>query len=188
MVLELIQPGINYSTEFLQFMEEFQTHGESRFNHELVLAKINFGEYVKNLINAASGVDLAPGYVPQTTFWTLLDNRTIIGTIRIRHYLTPRLEIEGGHIGYNIRPSFRRRGLGTEQLALGLEKAKNLGLEGVLITCDTDNTGSAKIIMKNGGKFINGVISPTTQKPISRYWISFVDSNRVTPPLDVTLR
>jgi len=188
MVLELIQPGINYSTEFLQFMEEFQTHGESRFNHELVLAKINFGEYVKNLINAASGVDLAPGYVPQTTFWTLLDNRTIIGTIRIRHYLTPRLEIEGGHIGYNIRPSFRRRGLGTEQLALGLEKAKNLGLEGVLITCDTDNTGSAKIIMKNGGKFINGVISPTTQKPISRYWISFVDNNRVTPPLDVTLR
>ena len=180
MQLELITPRTDLSTEFIQFMEEFQRHDEYRYDQELLLARKDFNEYVNGLINASKGIDLAPGYVAQTTFWTLQDNRTIIGTIRIRHTLTPHLEIEGGHIGYNIRPTFRRQGLGTNQLALGLAKAKNMGLSGVLITCDTDNIGSAKIIINNEGRFINSTISPNTQRPISRYWIQLVENS--VPP------
>ena len=177
MSLELIQPDLNYyRTALIQFMEEFRAYGETRFNHEPVLAETNFEDHVKGLLNTAREIHIAPGYVPQTTFWTLLDNQIIIGTLRIRHDLTPHLETEDGHIGYHIRPSYRRRRLGTAQLALGLEKAKTIGLEGVLITCDTDNPVSTRIIVKNGGKFINGVISPFTHKPVSRYWIQ-IDEN-----------
>ncbi len=175
MHLELIQPTADFSAEFILFMEEFQAHGESRFDHELTIARRNFDHYLDGLVENAKGVHLPPGYVPQTSFWTVMDGCTIVGTLRIRHELTPHLEIEGGHIGYNIRPTFRRRGFGTAQLALGLEKAKALGLAGVLITCDTDNIGSAKIIVKNGGRFINGVVSPNTYKPISRYWIQLME-------------
>ena len=182
MQLELITPRNDLDTEFIQFMEEFQLHDEYRYDHELLLARKDFDEYVNGLITASKGINLAPGYVPQTTFWTLQNNQTIIGTIRIRHNLTPRLEIEGGHIGYNIRPAFRRQGLGTNQLALGLVKAKNMGFSGVLITCDTDNIGSAKIIIKNKGRFINSTISPNTQRPISRYWIQLVENNEPPTP------
>ena len=71
MQLELITPRTDLSTEFIQFMEEFQRHDEYRYDQELLLARKDFNEYVNGLINASKGIDLAPGYVAQTTFWTL---------------------------------------------------------------------------------------------------------------------
>jgi predicted acetyltransferase len=85
--------------------------------------------------------------------------------------LNPDLEIEGGHIGYAIRPSLRKMGYGTLILTLTLEKARALGLRGVLVTCDTENLGSARIIEKNGGVLESVAISPDSNKKISRYWI-----------------
>ncbi|HLL72624.1 MAG TPA: GNAT family N-acetyltransferase [Pyrinomonadaceae bacterium] len=93
------------------------------------------------------------------------------GTARLRHQLTPALEHEGGHIGYDIRPSARRRGFGTLILALTLERARILGLARALLTCDTDNTASARIIERNGGALAARVVSNRTGKLISQYWI-----------------
>ena len=59
--------------------------------------------------------------------------------------------LEGGHIGFGIRPSYRRRGYATKILELSLLKAKALGIERALVTCDTWNVASAKTILKNGG-------------------------------------
>jgi len=89
----------------------------------------------------------------------------------LRHQLTPALEHEGGHIGYDIRPSARRRGFGTLILALTLERARILGLARALLTCDTDNTASARIIERNGGALAARVVSNRTGKLISQYWI-----------------
>ena len=72
-----------------------------------------------------------------------------------------------------MRPSERRKGYGTLILELTLEKAKDLGLDKVLLTCDTDNVASAKIIEKNGGKLAGQAISNKNGKQISRYWIEF---------------
>jgi len=95
----------------------------------------------------------------------------ILGESRLRHSLTPALEHHGGHIGYVIRPSQRRKGYGTLILALTLEKARALGIQRVRITCDTDNTGSVRIIEKNGGILSAQVISERSGKLISQYWI-----------------
>ena len=54
---------------------------------------------------------------------------------------------------------------------LVLEKAKELGLERVLITCDKDNMASARVIQKNGGKLESESISKQTGKLKQRYWI-----------------
>jgi len=91
--------------------------------------------------------------------------------VRLRHALTPHLAQIGGHIGYNVRPSQRRQGYGTALLAYTLEQARQFGLTGVLITCDTDNIGSARIIEKNGGQLINQTMVDGYAKLISRYWI-----------------
>ena len=79
--------------------------------------------------------------------------------------------IEGGNIGYAIRPSERRKGFGTLILRLTLEKAKNIGLTRVLVTCDADNVASRKIIERNGGVLAGQVVSEHTGKLVMRYFI-----------------
>lgn len=59
----------------------------------------------------------------------------------------------GGHIGYDIRSSARRRGHATRMLRDMLPVAHGLGIDPVLITCDTDNTVSRKVIEANHGVF-----------------------------------
>ena len=83
----------------------------------------------------------------------------------------PHPEKEAGHIGYDIRPSERRKGYGTAILSLTLAKARELGLREVIVTCDSDNVGSLRIIKKNGGRHISTAVSDHTGKQVNRYKI-----------------
>ena len=168
----LIQPSIACESEFQSMVEEFRAAGEERSQQDLDLIQNDFPAYVRRLDDAARGIGLKPGDVPCTTFWLVTNDTQIFGESRLRHWLTPSLEHEAGNIGYAIRPSERRKGYGTRILALTLEKARDLGLDRVLLTCDTDNIGSARIIEKNGGKLASQGISNDSGKPISRYWIN----------------
>jgi len=119
----------------------------------------------------ARGRNLPPGYVPSSTYWLVRDGRRVVARSSLRHRLNPHLEHEGGHIGYSVRPSEQRRGYGTAVCRLTLEKARTLGLERVLITCDEDNVASARIIETNGGRLENTVRARETGKLKRRYWI-----------------
>ena len=167
--ITLIQPSIAFESEFRSMAEEFRAAGEERSQHDLI--RNDFPAYIRRLDEAARGIGLKPGDVPCTTFWLVANNTQIIGESRLRHWL-PSLEHEAGNIGYAIRPSGRRKGYGTRILALTLEKVRDLGLNRVLLTCDTDNIGSARIIEKNDGKLASRGILNSSGKPISRYWIN----------------
>jgi predicted acetyltransferase len=54
---------------------------------------------------------------------------------------------------------------------LGLEKARELGLRRVLVTCDEDNIGSKKIIEHNGGQYENAIQIEGDKVKKLRYWI-----------------
>lgn len=97
-------------------------------------------------------MELVPhSWIPASTYW-LLDNGEIIGEANVRHELTPQLRIEGGHIGYWIRPSRRGQGYGRKILELVLRKAaEDIGITRFLVTCDETNAASKKIIEANGG-------------------------------------
>lgn len=90
--------------------------------------------------------------VPSTTWWWVEGNE-YLGRISIRHRPTERLLEIGGHIGYDVRPSARRRGHATAMLRAVLPHAYELGIDPALLTCDTDNVGSRKVIEANGGVF-----------------------------------
>jgi predicted acetyltransferase len=88
----------------------------------------------------------------------------------IKHELTERLFNTEGHIGCGIRPSERRKGLATKILSLCLEKAQYLGISKVLVTCNEDNVGSERAILKNGGKEDVSYIEENGNV-VKRFWI-----------------
>lgn len=121
----------------------------------------------------ASGIevhDTSSGLVPDSTYFALDEERNIfVGAVNIRHHLNERLLLNGGHIGDGVRPSERRKGYGTQMVALALEKCRELGIEKVLMVCDKENIASAKTIIKNGGVLENEVEVEGTME--QRYWI-----------------
>ena len=77
-----------------------------------------------------------------------------MGQLSVRPELgTPYLVTYGGHVGYSIRPGRRRRGYGQIILSLALRECIGMGLARLLVTCDSDNIASKKIIERNGGEF-----------------------------------
>ena len=170
--LRLQEPNAAQRDAFMRLLTEYEQAGE-RFRHGRIheRARRDFQRFVAELRAHARGEGLRPGWVPHTMYW-LMAGQEIAGETTLRHHLTPDLYDEGGHIGYRITPSFRRRGYGTRLLTLMLEKARAAGLPRVLVTCDSDNVGSAKIIQANGGVFENEVRSPHSGKPVSRFWVT----------------
>ncbi len=96
---------------------------------------------------------------------------TIVGRSSIRHALNAFLEREGGHIGFGVRPTFRRRGYATEILQQSLVVARALGITDVLVTCDDDNIGSASVIERCGGTLDSIVEREGGGAAVRRYWI-----------------
>jgi predicted acetyltransferase len=77
----------------------------------------------------------------------------------------------GGHIGYDVRPSERRRGYGNQILRMTLDKARDLGLKQVLVTADSPNGASWRIIEKNGGVLHGEASSQHMGQLLRKYWI-----------------
>lgn len=169
--MELVSPSEIYQDDFLKFVEDFENNDpeNAEFYSE---ASVCFSHYVSTLNDQALGLNLPKFYVPCSHFWLLTESKAIAGVIRVRHRIDNEfLSLEAGHIGYDIAPGFRRKGMGKVMLSLALKEAKFLGLTKVLITADEDNIASRKIIEANGGVFdriVNGKVFP---EPIARYWV-----------------
>ena len=114
------------------------------------ISRDDFDQYIDELIDCSRGIGVNPEFVPQTTFW-LMRGAYPIGISRLRHTLNESLRTAGGHIGYYIRPCERKKGYGHLILSLTLDRADLLSINPVLLTCDSDNTGSRRIIQNNGG-------------------------------------
>jgi predicted acetyltransferase len=137
--------GRGAATDPTEIGREIRTFGASWTSSE------GFATYVRWLLDQAREGSLRPeGYVPATNLW-LTDDTGYIGRIAIRHRLTDRLRQAGGHIGYDVRPSARRRGHATRMLQDALVVARGLGITTALLTCDIDNAASIKVIERNGG-------------------------------------
>lgn len=109
------EEAINYINEFYQYNSDINgVGGLHRYldNYEGWLEKLE--EDYTRIPNEEK--------VPSRTYFLVResDNR-IIGMINIRLALNEKLSKSGGHIGYSIRPSERRKGYNKINLYLGLK-------------------------------------------------------------------
>lgn len=148
-IIRLTEPDVRYMASYVSALEEYRFEGL-----ELDYDYPEPGQSFKAFTKALREPVLKPQQVPYTIFW-LVDGDDYIGRLALRHELNDNLLALGGHIGFVIRPSKRRKGYGREILRQGLLKARELGLKRVLVTCNVENTGSRRIIEANGGVLEN---------------------------------
>ncbi|SOD70427.1 hypothetical protein SAMN05892883_0127 [Jatrophihabitans sp. GAS493] len=88
--------------------------------------------------------------VPSSILWYVA-GPYYLGSLVIRHELTPVLAEAGGHIGYHVVSPWVRQGHATRMLAAGLVEAGRIGLQRVLLTCGIENEASRRVILANAG-------------------------------------
>ena len=167
----LVEPDPRLFDAFVRMSDDYRQAGETRYQHQDGWTPEGFGQYLRQLADHARGAGRAPGEAPVITSWLLDEAGRIVGVSRLRPVLTTQLRNEGGNIGYDVPPSCRRKGCGTELLRQTLLKARDLGLGRALVTCNRDNEGSRRIIETCGGTFASEGISEDDGSPLLRFWI-----------------
>ena len=146
-MVRLVEPSKQYIESYTQAFEEYEEHNI----HSYGLSDATNLDILKKFDDYRNERNLKPGRVGAHFFWLVDDEKDyFIGEISIRHRLNEVLERYGGHIGYGVRFSEWNKGFGTLMLELSLMEAKKIGLSKILITCDDDNVGSARVMEKNG--------------------------------------
>jgi len=173
--MRMVLPCRELQASFVDMVHEFHARGEQHYPHGASaddrLALDDFEAYVRRVDAWSRGENLPPGYVPGTPYWLVVADR-VVGTLELRHELNEKLAYEGGHIGYCIRPTDRQKGYMTGFFRMGLEKAWELGLTRVLITCARSNTASARVIQRCGGVLEDERPSRLHRGEFAqRYWI-----------------
>jgi predicted acetyltransferase len=169
--IRLQSPSLELKNSYLSHVEEFRERGEWPIPFVLKFPTDDFPAFLERLRLCALGSEVAQGYAPHETFWLVEDGTRVVGVSNLRLSLTDSLRKDGGHIGYGIRPSARRRGHATFILKETLLRAKARGIARALVTAEKGNVGSIKTILKNGGVFESEELLPGYDDVMQRYWI-----------------
>lgn len=168
----LVKPDMTMAEEIMSYREEFLAAGSSMDGTgslrkcETAQQWIAFNQMMENPETVPSH------WVPSTQYVYLRkSDMRIVGMIQLRHDLNEYLRNFGGHIGYSVRPSERRRGYAGRMLADFLPFCRRMGLGRVLVTCLTGNEASRRTIIKNGGIYEGTVFDAENKLNLERYWI-----------------
>jgi predicted acetyltransferase len=164
------KPSAEYHDEYIAFYEEWKESKETMIPWVIGKDPSDFEGMLQFLRDSENEENIPATWVPSSTYWLIDEEKKVVGAVNIRHQLTEKLLHSGGHIGYGIRPSERRKGYATKLLSLALEKAKELGIQKALVVCDEDNIGSERTILKNGGAFESTYVKDDGNA-VKRFWI-----------------
>ncbi len=170
----LARPSVALFSSYLELIEEMRVAGETIWPSRLPHADEAPEAFVAKLLQKETAP--APPAVPESVHWGVVDD-TVVGVIALRHRLNDQLARFGGHVGYEVRPSFRRQGVATAMLRLLLATDRARAIGRILVTCAPSNTGSRKSIERNGGVLGDIIFPVEVQRETCRYWIDVDDAH-----------
>lgn len=174
MAITLTRPTLDLFESWAEAVEEFG--GVHIDGSGLTAPVVGDRRTCEGLVGKAAEISdttrvLPDGLVHNDLYWIVADGE-VVGFVSFRHALNDHLRRVGGHIGYSVRPSRRRRGYASRGLALALDRAREIGLERVMLTCDDDNVGSVRTIEGAGGVLEDVSDQSAHGHPLlRRYWI-----------------
>lgn len=174
-MVKLVRPSEDYADAIWDFRQEIMASNDvSKFAGCSALSdSADAHEWIQR-VTRLSDPSLCPSdKVPSDAYLAIRpsDGR-LIGTIDLRHSVDhPVLRTWGGQIGYEVRPSERRKGYASQMLAQVLDRARELGLDKVLITCHRGNIASQKTIERAGGVF-DSLYAKEDGTIVKRYWVA----------------
>lgn len=170
--LDLVFPSIEHKQQVMGYLKEHLDIGDTMLNGAGGLERFaSFEEWLEKINNDTDINKIPEGRVPSWLYLAIRkSDKRMVGIVQIR-LLNERLWKTFGNIGDGVRPTERKKGYVTEIIRLALIKAKELGLNRVLMSCDKTNIGSKKSIINNGGIFENEYVDADGNLE-ERYWIS----------------
>lgn len=170
-------PSLERKNEIIEYLDEFVKYG-SDINGSGSLDKIYDGYTFEEALDRCLKMEdeeyaKSVGRCQGRTFLLIRENdNEIVGTINVRWNLNEAMLRFGGHIGYGIRPTERRKGYNKINLYLGMLEAKKVGLEKVMLDCDVNNLGSDKTLKALGGKLERTEVDPSDGILTNVYWFN----------------
>ena len=170
-------PSLERKNEIIEYLDEFVKYG-SDINGSGSLDKIYYGYTFEEALDRCLKMEdeeyaKSVGRCQSRTFLLIRENdNKIVGTINVRWNLNEAMLRFGGHIGYGIRPTERRKGYNKINLYLGMLEAKKVGLEKVMLDCDVNNLGSDKTLKVLGGKLERTEVDPSDGILTNVYWFN----------------
>lgn len=170
-------PSLERKNEIIEYLDEFVKYG-SDINGSGSLDKIYDGYTFEEALDRCLKMEdeeyaKSIGRCQSRTFLLIRENdNKIVGIINVRWNLNEAMLRFGGHIGYGIRPTERRKGYNKINLYLGMLEAKKVGLEKVMLDCDVNNLGSDKTLKALGGKLERTEVDPSDGILTNVYWFN----------------
>ena len=134
--MRFIEPTCEYESQIRAYRQEFLDEGGSMDGTGALRRMEDPKKWIEHCRLSKKKETAPDGLIPATQYiYVREDDNKIVGMLQIRHYFNEFLEKYGGHIGYSVAPSERRKGYATEMLKTGLNKCKDMGINDVLIDC-----------------------------------------------------
>lgn len=169
--LALVRPGPEMADSYRTLVAEFEAAGETLIPFPLSFAHTDFPALLQQLADCERGIGISAHFIAHSSYWLVRANTELVAVSNLRHGLTPALRVEGGHIGYGVRPSARGAGAATEILRQTLQQAFTRGIGPALLTCARLNVASARTIVRNGGVLDSEEFVAQRGEVVQRYWV-----------------
>ncbi len=165
--MNLIKPGMRHYKQVMAADASYEEAGEEPYCG--MRGRAGYASWLLMIARQAKADVVKYGMNPNEIL-LLMEGDELLGFGQLRMVDTEDVVTWAGHIGYSVPPDRRRRGYATAMLKMLLAIAFERGLRQVILTCDTDNAPSRRVIEKCGGVFDGFYMRPPFHKRVYLFY------------------